>query len=103
MVIKALDPDPDPVEMNADPQPWEQGHSKYLSLAQLLTGTEARDLYSKGAEILTASLQAQPFLNSTQLIVSTLSTAVLRIRESQAGTPVLYPWYSTGTQKYFFV
>jgi hypothetical protein len=53
--------DPDTVEMNANPQPWEQGHSKYLSLAQLLTGTEARDLYSKGAEILTASLQAQPF------------------------------------------
>jgi hypothetical protein len=59
--------DPDPVEVNANPQPWEQGHSKYLSLAQLLTGTEARDLYSKGAEILTSSLQAQPFLNSTNL------------------------------------
>ena len=36
----------------------EQGHTKYLSLAQLLTGSEARDLYNKGAEILIASLQA---------------------------------------------
>jgi hypothetical protein len=35
----------------------EEGHTKYLSLAQLLTGTEARDLYRKGAEIITTSLQ----------------------------------------------
>ena len=39
----------------------EQGHTKYLSLAQLLTGSEARDLYNKGAEILIASLQATGF------------------------------------------
>jgi len=44
----------------------EEGHSKYLSLAQLLTGTEARDLYVKGAEILTASLQARPFSKSLE-------------------------------------
>jgi hypothetical protein len=42
----------------------EEGHTKYLSLAQLLTGTEARDLYRKGAEIITTSLQVAVFLIS---------------------------------------
>jgi len=37
----------------------EEGHTKYLSLAQLLTGTEARDLYNKGAQLITAGLQRE--------------------------------------------
>ncbi len=39
----------------------EEGHTKYLSLAQLLTGTEARDLYVKGAEILANCMQVPAF------------------------------------------
>ncbi len=82
--------------MNANPQPWEQGHSKYLSLAQLLTGTEARDLYSKGAEILTASLQAQPFFKLYKIKVVCTAVSI------GSGKAKLAPMYGT-VPKYFIV
>ena len=36
----------------------DAGHSKYMILAQLFTGAEARDIYVKGIEVLTAASAA---------------------------------------------
>jgi len=36
------------------------GHTKYLTLAQLLTGTESRDLYRKGIEVLKTKMSSLP-------------------------------------------
>jgi len=37
-----------------------EGHSKYLTLAQILSGSESRDLYRKGAEVIASRLSSLP-------------------------------------------
>ena len=38
----------------------EVGHTKYMSLAQLMSGTEARDLYMKGKSLCVPELLTHP-------------------------------------------
>jgi len=38
----------------------DSGHSKYLTAAQLFTGTDARDLYIKGVDLLRAAVESAP-------------------------------------------
>jgi len=42
-----------------------EGHSKYLTLAQILSGTESRDLYRKGIELITHRLSNLPPTDQT--------------------------------------
>jgi len=45
-------------------QPHE-GHSKYLTMAQILSGSESRDLYRKGVEVIESRLSSLPQTDSS--------------------------------------
>jgi len=58
------------------------GHTKYLTAAQLFTGTEARDLYLKGVEILQSNIQSATVSSESRSEeVSAASSALVAVSE----------------------
>eukprot|EP00088_Acartia_fossae_P016031 TRINITY_DN18933_c0_g1_i1.p1 TRINITY_DN18933_c0_g1~~TRINITY_DN18933_c0_g1_i1.p1 ORF type:complete len:364 (-),score=90.15 TRINITY_DN18933_c0_g1_i1:36-1127(-) len=57
------------------------GHSKYLSLAQIMSGCESRDLYRKGIEIIKAKLSSTGVAENMAELSRDLSNAYVSIAE----------------------
>eukprot|EP00088_Acartia_fossae_P065902 TRINITY_DN813_c0_g1_i1.p1 TRINITY_DN813_c0_g1~~TRINITY_DN813_c0_g1_i1.p1 ORF type:complete len:377 (-),score=93.86 TRINITY_DN813_c0_g1_i1:195-1325(-) len=59
----------------------DEGHSKYLSLAQIMAGAESRDLYRKGIELITSKLGTLSSPDEGGELRRDLSNALVSISE----------------------
>ena len=59
----------------------EEGHSKYLTMAQLFTGDESLQLYAKGIEILTSARDAEEEEVKVKELSRSLSNALCSVAE----------------------